>query len=103
MPIIPEDPFGGIKPDKQTSEIPPGSVDLLHRLSDVDSSPLAQHHRLGTERNQASPGDHIHDGKTSKLLGQGMGLTVTTSVGTADAKLASLVLMLHKVISFTEI
>lgn len=40
----------------------------LHRFSDVDSSWRAQHHTLGTGKNQASPGDHIHDGVTSKAL-----------------------------------
>src|SRR5947207_1420888 len=42
---------------------------LDHSASDVDSSPQSQHHTLGTNRAQASYGDHIHDGVTSKKLG----------------------------------
>jgi hypothetical protein len=34
----------------------------------VDQSFIAQHHTLGPLTNQASPGDHIHDGTTSKRL-----------------------------------
>lgn len=48
----------------------PGSVGTLHKWSDLDSSQLSQHHTLGPGHNQASPGDHIHDGGLSKNLGQ---------------------------------
>jgi hypothetical protein len=41
-----------------------------HRQSDVDSTPKAQHHTLGPGRNQASPGNHIHDGTTSPKIGE---------------------------------
>jgi hypothetical protein len=34
----------------------------------VDQSFIAQHHTLGPLTNQASPGDHIHDGSTSKRI-----------------------------------
>jgi hypothetical protein len=40
----------------------------FHLNSDVDQSPIAQHHTLGPLANQASPGDHVHDGKTSKRI-----------------------------------
>ena len=53
------------KPVEQTSY---DEVKRLHRDSDVDENPLAQHHTLGILPNQASPGDHIHDGKTSKKI-----------------------------------
>ena len=43
-------------------------VKRLHRDSDVDENPLAQHHTLGILPNQASPGDHVHDGRTSKKI-----------------------------------
>lgn len=43
---------------------------LDHTQSDADSSPQSQHHTLGTARNQASPGDHNHDGTTSRKLGR---------------------------------
>jgi hypothetical protein len=40
----------------------------FHLNSDVDQSFIAQHHTLGPLTNQASPGDHVHDGSTSKRL-----------------------------------
>jgi hypothetical protein len=43
-------------------------VKELHLNSDVDENPLATHHTLGARPNQASPGDHVHDGKTSKKI-----------------------------------
>lgn len=44
------------------------SVNDFHGRSDADSSIFAQHHTLGTSRTQASPGDHTHDGTSSKFL-----------------------------------
>jgi len=44
--------------------------DDSHKNSDRDSSPWAIHHTLGPRRNQASPGDHTHDGGTSLELSQ---------------------------------
>jgi len=43
-------------------------VKEFHLNSDVDENPLASHHTLGSLPNQASPGDHVHDGKTSKRI-----------------------------------
>ena len=43
-----------------------------HSNSDVDSSVTAQHHTLGGQHNQASPGDHDHDGKSSRRIGKGL-------------------------------
>jgi hypothetical protein len=43
-----------------------------HTNSDIDSGTIAQHHTLGIQHNQASPGDHKHDGKSSKSLGKGL-------------------------------
>lgn len=45
-------------------------VDDVHKDSDVDSSIFSQHHTLGTEDGQASPGPHIHDGRTSRQIPQ---------------------------------
>lgn len=53
------------KPIAQTSY---DEVKRLHRDSDVDENPLAQHHTLGILPNQASPGDHTHDGRTSRKI-----------------------------------
>lgn len=46
----------------------PGSTDInrLHDYDDIDQSILAHHHSLGIFPAQASPGDHIHDGRFSK-------------------------------------
>ena len=67
-------------------------VKSLHQNSDVNESPIAQHHTLGSLPNQAAPGDHTHDGSTSKKLdlknlqGVSIGYTpVATSAGTAPA------------------
>lgn len=46
----------------------PKNVDKLHQNSDLNSSIFAQHHSLGSNPNQASPGNHIHNGATSKQL-----------------------------------
>ncbi len=46
-------------------------VNTLHVNSDVDKSTLSQHHTLGVLPNQASPGDHIHDGRTSRKIKAG--------------------------------
>jgi hypothetical protein len=46
----------------------PQGVDQGHQNSDRDSSIFAQHHSLGPTPNQASPGDHVHDGSNSKQI-----------------------------------
>ena len=76
-------------------------VNNMHTKSDVDRDAHAQHHTLGYSRNQASPGDHVHDGKTSKPIGQGLSLSVTGSKG-GNVALANLITMLKQVISFTD-
>lgn len=58
--------------DRGEARLPSGqSVNDFHGRSDVDSSLFAQHHTLGTSRTQASPGDHTHDGTSSKLTASG--------------------------------
>jgi hypothetical protein len=47
----------------------PLESNLDHSQDDTDISPRAHHHTLGTSRNQASPGNHIHDGISSPKLG----------------------------------
>lgn len=49
-----------------------GEVNKAHNNSDVDSGVTSQHHTLGIQHNQASPGDHKHDGKSSKKIGKGL-------------------------------
>lgn len=52
------------------TRFPPDQVNALHANSDRDSSQLAQHHTLGPRHSQAAPGDHSHDGVTSKNIGK---------------------------------
>jgi hypothetical protein len=52
----------------QTISRNPKDVDSSHQGSDLDSSSFAQHHTLGFNPNQASPGHHVHDGSNSKLI-----------------------------------
>lgn len=40
-----------------------------HTRSDADLSQRSLHHTLGPNHTQASPGDHIHDGRTSRKIG----------------------------------
>lgn len=43
-------------------------VFMIHRQSDKDTRSDAIHHTLGSRTQQASPGDHTHDGGTSPQL-----------------------------------
>lgn len=47
-----------------------GDIDtnLLHQRDDVDNNLFSHHHTLGIRSGQSSPGDHIHDNRTSKQL-----------------------------------
>lgn len=55
-------------PPFQTHKYPPELINELHKTSDVDVSFMSHHHTLGFRHSQASPGDHSHDGGTSKDL-----------------------------------
>lgn len=63
-----------------------GEVNDFHINSDVDKSTLSQHHTLGVLANQASPGDHNHDGKSSRHVElknlQGVSIPFTPQGGT---------------------
>lgn len=69
----------------------------------VDSSWNALHHTLGTKHDQASAGDHTHNGvnsnpiDASKLMA---GITITGSRG-GNAALTSLLTELSKAFGFT--
>lgn len=101
MAVVEDDPFGNIKEEKRPSSPEPREVNLFHSRSDVDTSTGAQHHTLGVKHDQASPGDHNHDGKGSRKLGQGLNLVVTGSRG-GNAALLSLLQALAQVIEFTD-
>ena len=47
---------------------PAQAVDDFHTNSDVDARAESQHHTLGPNPTQASPGNHTHDGGDSELL-----------------------------------
>lgn len=95
MSVIEGDPFGPIKDEKKPVSPEPREVNLFHSRSDVDSSQQAQHHTLGIKHDQGSPGDHVHDGVSSRKVGTGLNLSAGTT-------LASLKTMLAKVIEFTD-
>lgn len=51
------------------SENTPQESRRAHQRADTDLGPRSLHHTLGIKRNQASPGDHTHEGITSKKIG----------------------------------
>jgi hypothetical protein len=57
------------------------AVNKIHANSDVDSSITAQHHTLGIQHNQGSPGDHKHDGKSSRRIGTGVNPSFPATAG----------------------
>lgn len=80
--------------DRGSQDIaPPSTVARFHNKSDMDSSSEAQHHSLGIKGGQASPGDHKHDGSTSKRLLEGV--TITGARG-GNIALASVIAALVK-------
>ncbi|SRR6266550_1999512 len=101
MPLFKDDPFGPIKEEKTRSGASPREVNTFHNHSDVDSSAGAQHHSLGVKHNQASPGDHAHDAKSSRKVGYGLALTISGSRG-GNAAVASIISMLSQVVDFTD-
>jgi len=76
--------------DKPSSK----EVSLFHTNSDVDGSSKSLHHTLGSNRGQASPGDHTHDGGTSKLLLEGLSVTGSRSGGGALLSVISVLVSL---------
>ena len=63
-------------------------VEVYHTNADTDGSSTSIHHTLGPKRGQSSPGDHTHDGSTSKLLLEGVTLTGAKA---GNAALASVI------------
>jgi hypothetical protein len=59
--------------DLDSTKIPSArEIQAAHTNADVDASVTAMHHTLGISHNQASPGDHNHNGKSSKKVGKGL-------------------------------
>jgi hypothetical protein len=71
----------------------PVEVNRIHASDDVDTAITAHHHTLGILHNQASPGDHKHDGKSSKRIGKGLdlGFPVTAGATYTQAQLQSVI------------
>jgi len=60
------------------------AVQDFHINDDSDSRPESHHHTLGTQRSQASPGNHTHDGVTSIAIMAGVTFTGSRTSNTAD-------------------
>lgn len=99
--VIPDDPFGSMKKELGPAGVDPRVVARFHARDDVDSNQQAHHHTLGIKHDQASAGDHIHDGASSRKIGSGLSLTLTGSKG-GNVALANLITMLKSVIEFTD-
>ncbi len=95
------DPYGSIKDEKRDPSPSAREVNLFHTNSDLDSSAQAGHHSIGVKHDQASAGDHVHDGIGSRKLGQGLNLVLTGAKG-GNVALANLITMLKTVIEFTD-
>ena len=110
-PVTKPDKFGQIyqnQKDATSGDVPSAAeVNRAHDFSDVDSSPRSLHHTLGSRRNQASPGNHIHDGTSSPKLGPlemdpaNPGKTRAALTCAADA--ASIRTFLHNFINFRDV
>jgi len=75
----------GYKPaiDKTDKAADAQLVNKFHEKSDLDSSQEAQHHSLGPKHDQASPGDHTHNGKNSRKILAGTAITGSRASGAA--------------------
>jgi hypothetical protein len=101
MTAFQDDPFGGIKNDKKSPSPEPREVNLFHTRSDCDTGTFAKHHTIGIEHNQASGGDHTHDGVASRKLGTGQSLVLTGSTG-GNVALQNLIDFLKNFVDFTD-
>lgn len=97
--VKPGDPFGPIKQPRQKTTPPPEEVNSFHARDDVDSSWQAHHHTIGIKHDQASAGDHKHDGKNSLQLMKGV--TITGAKG-GNVALANLITALANALGFTD-
>lgn len=99
--VMPDDPFGVIKKEAGPPGVSPREVAKFHARDDVDSNQQAHHHTIGIKHDQASAGDHVHDGASSRKVGAGMSLGVSGSKA-GNAALANLITMLKSVIEFND-
>lgn len=96
---VPEDPFGSIKKPASNTAATAQEVNNFHARADTDSGDGAIHHTLGPKHNQASPGDHKHDGKNSRLLLENKVLTGSKG---GNVALANLITLLAQNFGFTD-
>jgi len=91
------------------TDMSPQESRRAHSRSDVDLGPRSQHHTLGIKHNQASPGDHNHDGVTSKKLGPmemdpvNLGSTRAEWTIPVAPTVADLVTLLSKFVNFRQV
>lgn len=97
--IFPDDPFGSIKQSATDTSPRPQEVNAFHKRADTDSSVTAKHHTLGPRNGQASPGDHIHNGLSSKKLMDGITITGAKA---GNVALTNLLAALAPVLGFTD-
>lgn len=80
---------------KQADALTPNSkpnaqeVEDFHSNADTDVRPEAIHHTLGSSPNQASPGNHVHNGSDAPLLLEGVQLTGSRGGNAAVASIIS--------------
>lgn len=115
QPVTQPDRYGQTQSDVKDASMggAPSALEVqqFHFKSDVDSSQRALHHTLGPRRNQASPGNHIHDGVSSPKLGAlAIGTSgnapipalVLTGAKGGNVALTNLIAMLKNHINFTD-
>lgn len=117
--LKPTNDFGQANPKQiQTDESHQGEAPTTtaesHYRSDVDASQTSLHHSLGKGRNQASPGNHVHDGINSPKLGVKQFSTVVGQEGKivnsyaisgsrgGNAALASVIALLKNFVDFDD-
>lgn len=83
---------GGPNLASYASKSKPNAKELLdfHTHADTDGSQKAIHHTLGSGHNQASPGDHSHDGGASARIFPLEGITIS-GVKAGNTALASVI------------
>jgi hypothetical protein len=67
----------------QAGTVDPITVAKFHEKADTDADANAVHHTLGPRHDQASPGDHKHDGVASLKLLNGTTISGSRSGGAA--------------------
>ncbi len=96
---VPGDPWGITHQDSKDNKASAKEVNDFHTNSDVDSSTQSYHHRLGNRRNQASQGDHRHDGENGLKIMEGV---TVTGAKAGNAALTNLLTALAAALGFID-